>query len=219
MASQSQDSANVGNGNLSPSSTWGEYNNIIFAVGQALKKMQTSTIVQVVRCTNAGGLAPVGFVDIIPMINQIDAAGNPTPHVTIYNVPYLRLQGGLNAIIIDPVAGDIGIANFASRDISKIKSTKRRGNPGSLRTYSFSDAMYMGGILNGQPTQYVQFSGAGVKIASNVKVLITAPNVEVNSTGNALVTASGTATVTATGAINVNSSATVSVTAPTINLN
>ena len=179
MSSQSADSTPAGQ--LQPTSTWGEFNNIAFTIQQALSKMQTSTIVRVEACTNSGGLSPVGFVDVTPMVNQIDSQGNPMPHVTIYNVPYLRIQGGGNAVIIDPEPGDLGICVFASRDISKIKSTKAQGNPGSRRIYNFSDGMYLGGLLNGTPTQYIEFQSSGIKIHSPTKVTIEGPVVEIDA--------------------------------------
>jgi len=164
-------------GQQTPSSTWGEFNNIGFMVQQALGKLQTATLVRIEKCTNSGGLSPVGFVDVTPLVNQLDGAGNPTPHVTIFNVPYFRLQGGKNAIIIDPEKGDIGVAVFASRDITKVKNTKAQANPGSFRQYSFADGLYLGGMLNAVPTQYVQFSTAGIRIHSPVKIKLDAPDI------------------------------------------
>ena len=164
-------------GQQTPSSTWGEFNNIGFMVQQAIGKLQTATLVRIEKCTNSGGLSPVGFVDVTPLVNQLDGAGNPTPHVTIFNVPYFRLQGGKNAIIIDPEPGDIGVAVFASRDITKVKATKDAANPGSFRQYSFSDGLYLGGMLNAVPTQYVQFSTAGIRIHSPVKIKLDAPDI------------------------------------------
>ena len=148
-----------------------------FMVQQALGKLQTATLVRIEKCTNSGGLSPVGFVDVTPLVNQLDGAGNPTPHVTIFNVPYFRLQGGKNAIIIDPEKGDIGVAVFASRDITKVKATKGQANPGSFRQYSFADALYLGGMLNATPTQYVQFSTAGIRIHSPVQIKLDAPDI------------------------------------------
>jgi len=195
MASQSPDANGIPSGQLKPSSTWGEFNNIAFMVQQALSKMQTATLVRVESCTNSGALSPVGLVDVTPLVNQLDGQGNPTPHVTIHNVPYLRLQGGANGIIMDPQKGDIGVCVFASRDISKIKATKKQGNPGSFRQYSFSDGMYLGGMLNGTPTQYVQFSAAGIKIHSPVAVVLDAPDIQLNA---ATVEINGTTSTTVT---------------------
>ena len=159
----------------------GEYQQITFMVQQALAKMQTATLVRIESCTNSGGLSPVGFVDVTPLVNQLDGQGNPTPHVTIYNLPYFRLQGGANGVIIDPQKGDIGVAVFASRDISQVKATRKQGNPGSHRQYSFADGMYLGGMLNGTPTQYIQFSAAGIRIHSPTAVVIEARVVEIDA--------------------------------------
>lgn len=166
MALPSSAADQLPNGALNPSSTWGELNNMAFVIQQMIGRMQTATIVRVEACTNTGGLSPVGFVDVTPMVNQVDAAGSPTPHVTIFNMPYFRIQGGANGIIIDPEKGDIGIAVFASRDISKVKNTREQGNPGSHRQYSYSDGLYIGGVLNGAPEQYIQFNSSGIKVVS-----------------------------------------------------
>lgn len=176
-------SQSISLGSLTPWSTWGEYNRIIFAVQQAISKMQTGTLVHIEACTNAGDLSPVGFVDVTPLVNQIDGSvpANPTPHVTIYGLPYLRMQGGTSAVILDPQKGDIGVAVFASRDISKVKSTKAQANPGSYRQYDFADGMYLGGMLNGIPSQYVRFGSDGISIVAPNTITLTAPNIVMNA--------------------------------------
>lgn len=152
---------------IDPWSTWGEYNNYAFLVQQALLKLQTATLVRIEACSNSGDLSPVGTVDVTPLVNQIDSNGNAIPHVTIFGLPYLRMQGGASAIILDPQPGDTGVAVFASRDISKVVNTKAQANPGSRRSYDFSDGMYLGGMLNAAPTQYVQFSASGITIIAD----------------------------------------------------
>jgi hypothetical protein len=169
-------------GQRKPSTTWGEYNNIAFTIMQMMAKMQTATLVQIVSCTNSGGIdEPVGFVDVLPLVNQIDGLGNATPHTTIFNLPYFRMQGGKNAVIIDPEIGDIGICVFANRDISKIKSTKKQGNPDSYRQFSFSDGLYIGGVLNAIPEQYVQFNSTGINIVSKGVLDLTAESVSITA--------------------------------------
>lgn len=182
MALQSLDNDTIPTGTLRPGVTFGEVNNTVFLIQQVLSKIQTATLVQVAAVTNAGGLDPVGFVDVVPMVAQIDAFGKPTPHATIYKVPYVRLQGGTNAIIIDPLVGDIGLCVFASRDISKIKNSKARGVPGSNRSFNYADGIYIGGVLNGVPDNFIQFSPTGVNVTSTSKVTITAPEVDIVGT-------------------------------------
>lgn len=182
MGSPSQVDNALPTGQQKPASTWGEFNNIAFLVQQAIGKLQTATLVRIEACTNNGGLSPVGFVDVTPLVDQIDGAGVPTPHVTIYNVPYFRMQGGANAVIMDPQKGDIGLCVFASRDISKVKSTRKQAPPGSFRQYNFSDGLYVGGMLNGTPTQYIIFGDDGITIKSPTKVTLDAPAVDIVGT-------------------------------------
>ena len=193
------------NGLMPLQAALGEFDRIAFMVQQALGKMQTATLVRIESCTNAGGLSPVGYVDVTPLVNQLDGQGNPTPHVTIYNVPYFRLQGGANGIIIDPQKGDIGVAVFASRDISQVKTTKKQGNPGSHRQYSFADGMYLGGMLNGTPTQYIQFSTAGIRIHSPTRVKIDAPDVLIEAQTVEINASTSTTVTTPTFTVNGNS--------------
>lgn len=169
-----------------PEDAGSEYNAIAFLIQQHAAKMQTSTVVKIVAVTNAGALSPVGYVDVIPQVNQVDGAGKAEPHGIIHNIPYSRLQGGTNAVIMDPAVGDLGIAVFASRDISSVKKNKGQSNPGSGRRNSMADGMYVGGLLNGTPTQYVQFEGGGVTIHSPVKITLSAPDIAIN--GNTALT-------------------------------
>jgi len=173
-------------GFLQPSSLWGRYNNLRFMIQQMLSKVQTATIVQVTACSNDGGVSPVGTVDVQILVNQMGSLAGQmvgVPHVTMLGLPYLRIQGGANAIIIDPQVGDIGIAVFASRDITNVKSTKAQANPGSFRMHDFADGMYLGGLLNGTPTQFIQFSSSGITLQSLTAVLVQAPSVTAYSTG------------------------------------
>jgi len=155
-------------------------NSTAFLVQQLLARISTLTLVKVVSVTTDGGVTPVGFVDVQPLVNQLDGAGNATPHGTVFGLPYLRLQGGANAIILDPAVGDIGICGFASRDISSVKATKAVANPGSLRRFDMADGMFLGGTLNAAPTQYVQFNADGITLVSPIKVTISAPEIEID---------------------------------------
>jgi phage baseplate assembly protein gpV len=103
------------------------------------------------------------------------------PHGTIYSVPYFRLQGGANAVILDPQVGDIGIAVFAESDISSVKAAKAQANPGSARKFDMADGLYLGGFLNGTPSQYVQFSASGITLLSPSAVTIQAPTVTIQA--------------------------------------
>jgi len=163
---------------------------------QLLSRTNTCTLVRVMAVTNNGGIEPVGFVDIQILVHQLDGFGNAVPHGTIYHIPYARIQGGTDAIILDPKVGDIGIAVFAQHDISSVKANKDKANPGSFRRFAHSDALYLGGVLNGTPVQYIQFSADGIKILSPKAVIIEAPNVTVNATNGVTI---NSPTVTCSG--------------------
>lgn len=212
-------------GNQTPHSSWGDYNTLMFIIKQAMLKMETCLPVQVVKCSNLGEVVPVGTVDVIPMIDQVNGEGESFPHQTIYNLPYVRIQGGTNGIIIDPEPGDIGIAVFASRDISTIKRTKAPGLPGSARDHDFSDGMYLGGCLNAIPVQYLQFNTLeGIHIHSPVKLLLTAPIIELTAEAaislnapNIAITAGETLT-TISPITAINAATSINITAPVVNI-
>lgn len=168
-------------GQADATSTGGDYNAHAFLVWQILQSISGARLVEVIACTNSGGVSPVGFVDVQPLVNQLDGWGNAMPHGTIFHLPYFRLQGGANAVIIDPTPGDIGVAIIEDRDISSVKNTRAQANPGSRRIFDLADGLYVGGFLNGAPGQYIQFSSSGVSIVSPNKVTVSAPNVEIDA--------------------------------------
>ncbi len=173
-----------------PRDTASSYAVLRFTVLQLLSRMNTAMAVRVMAVTNDGGVAPVGRVDVLPLVDQVTGDGQAVPHATIFNVPYSRLQGGANAVILDPQVGDIGMCLFASRDISAVKADPQAAAnrtpspgapPGSARTYNFADGVYMGGILNGVPEQYVQFNDDGITVVSPTKITLDAPVVMAGS--------------------------------------
>lgn len=167
-------------GQQQPASSQHPYNELQFVIAQMLGRIETVMPVKVQACTNSGGISPVGFVDVVPLVNQTDGKGRSVEHGTVYHLPYFRVQGGINAVIIDPQPGDIGMAAICSRDVSAVKASKGKANPGSKRRFSFADGMYFGGFLNGTPTQYVQFSSTGITIHSPTKIRLDAPLIELD---------------------------------------
>lgn len=171
-----------------PSDVADEYAALRFIIQQLISKVSTATLVRVVSCTNSGGVSAVGIVTVQPLVNQIAGDGKAWPHGQLYELPYCRLQGGTFAVILDPQPGDLGLVVFASRDISVIKSTTGKAqaasqdtrglNPGSKRQFHMSDGIYVGGLLNGVPTQYARFVAGGIELVSPTKVTLQAPTIE-----------------------------------------
>lgn len=159
-----------------------DFNAQSFLVWSILNQISTCKLVKVIAVTNAGGVSPVGMVDVKPLVMMRDGQGQAVDHDVLYKCPYFRIQGGSNAVILDPQIGDIGIMVFADNDISVVTKTKKEALPGSFRKFDMSDGLYIGGVLNGTPSQYVQFSTAGITVTSPVAVTVNAPNVTVNAT-------------------------------------
>lgn len=171
-----------------------EFNAVIHNL---MSKIQTVTLVKVIA-VNGSGVEPVGTVDVQPLVQMIDGAGNVYAVGKIFSVPYFRLQGGANAIICDPVVGDIGLCAFASRDISAVKRNKAESAPSSRRQHDWNDGLYIGGFLNGTPAQYVQFGSDGIVIHSPKGITLEAPNIKMQASS----------VTTHTGSFSVNASQT-----------
>lgn len=168
-------------GSADATSSGSDFNENSFLIWQTLRSISGAKLVKIMAVTNAGGVAPVGFVDVQPLVNQLDGFDNTVEHGTVYHLPYFRLQGGANAVILDPQINDIGVAIVEDRDISSVKANKAQSNPGSKRIFDLADGLYIGGFLNGTPSQYICFSAAGIAMLSPTKITMTAPLVEVDA--------------------------------------
>lgn len=146
-----------------------------------LSRLNFGEIVEVVE-VESGGVGPVGFVSVKPLLMRITADNENIEQATIHNVPYFRLQGGKNAIITDPQIGDIGFCSFASRDISLVKRNRAKASMNVFRIAQESDAFFFGGWSKEIPDQYIWFDGDNVKIKAKAKIILDAPEVEATGT-------------------------------------
>lgn len=191
----------------------------LFIIANLLRSVHTCDLVKVLAVQPVSG--KVGFVTVQPLVQETDTNGVVLEQTPIYNVPYMRYQGGSSAVILDPVAGDIGLAIFAENDITNVKQTRAQGPAATQRMHSTADALYIGGVLNPDPTQYVQFQpgGAGITIHTPGNLALQAAgNIDINAGGNVTVEAalctfntpvvfaqSVTSTPTAGGSVTFNS--------------
>ena len=159
------------------------YNILQFAITQMLNGINVATLVKVVAVDVAGPTSVVGTVDVQVLVQQVDGAGTPIPSDTIYEVPFFRLQGGANAVIINPTPGDVGFAVFADRDISGVQANGTPNPPGSRRRFDLADAIYIGGwCSNITPAQYIQFAG-NINIQSSLVAASNSVSVGNGATG------------------------------------
>lgn len=150
-------------------------------IQQLISNVHTMIPVEVVSVSvPAGTLAPIGRCSVRPLVQQVDGNNNVYGRGQIINVPYLRVQGGKNAVVLDPVVGDVGLCGFCERDISMVKRTGAEAAPNTRRQYSLNDAVYMFTMMSGTPEQFVHFKDSGIDIKStgdiNINGLVIKPN-------------------------------------------
>lgn len=195
MVDKTATAGSTGAGQQDPSDSNSDFSVTTFIVRQMMAQMDTMKLSKVVAVTpsTAGAVGPAGTVDVQLLVNDVDGSNNATPSGTVYGLPYFRLGGGKNAVICDPVVGDVGFVVVSDRDISSVKSAKKQSNPGSLRKYNVADGVYVGGILSDAPDQYVRFTEDTIEVRDK-----TGNVVKLSSTGIEL-TPHGTLPVTVTG--------------------
>ncbi|HDL6962208.1 TPA: phage baseplate protein [Yersinia enterocolitica] len=140
----------------------------------AFERLMTGLFfIEIVKVKEVRGVSPNLVVDVLPLVSRTDRTGSMIPNSIIYNIPVFRLQRGNSAIIMNPVMGDIGMIAVCDRDNSVARANLAQSVPGSSRTHSKSDALYFGGFLNGQPTQFIEFADSAINITSPNPVNIT----------------------------------------------
>jgi hypothetical protein len=159
-----------------------DYNALSFIIQQAIRGQVNTAII----CKVVGVSA--GYVDVLPMITQIDGFNDAVAPTTLYHLPYFRYHSGICAVKIDPVVGDLGLAVFAQKDCSSVtQGTTEPQKPASFRENTMGNGFYIGGFLNKEPSCYVELKQSG-------EVIINAPaglTINNNVTVNGDVVASG----------------------------
>lgn len=187
-------------GRMDPTDTASQFAAQDFHIRQRLNQLNTNKIVKVLAVYDAEGnkvegdktgvLGPTGFVDVQIMVNMTDGAGNVQEHGTIHGVPFARTQGGGNGVIMDPKVGDIGVMACSDRDISSVKKSRDIANPGGFGNMKASDGMYVGGLLNGTPDQYLRYLDKGLELVdkNGNKIIFGEEGIQVEDTnGNVIV--------------------------------
>ncbi|MDI3361139.1 Gp138 family membrane-puncturing spike protein [Lelliottia sp. V89_10] len=167
-----------------PQDTSSEANAQQFLMHQFLMGKAFITLAIVTAVNDSGEV-----VSIKPMVDGFTGGGDRIPSGVISGVPVWRLQRGASAVIMPPVVGDIGLIAICDRDITAVKATKDAALPGSNRTHSYSDAIYLGGVLNAEPSQYVKFSNDGIDIVSPLLVNVNGNVVSINAESRAEINA------------------------------
>lgn len=154
-----------------------------YIIRQITGALHTATLVKVLAVRPTSDR--VGFVDVQPLIDDVSTTGIVIPQMPAFNLPYVRYQAGVSAVIMDPVVGDIGLAIFAERDITAVKKTLKEGPAATAREHSSGDGLYIGGVLNAAPTQYVRFNAG----AAGIDIVSPSGTINLQTSGNVHVTA------------------------------
>ena len=176
-----------------------QYNQLAFFVRQTVMEMlNTASLVSVNGVDGGGHEQPAGYVSATPLVAQTDAQGNALPMSPIPKLRFFRYQAGKAAIILDPVAGDQGVAVFFKQDSSGVKDgASQAAPPASFRNFDQSDGVVLGGVQNQAPTVWIEIkqnetivihAPQGVKIetdqtaeiSAGQEVKITAPSIRLN---------------------------------------
>lgn len=163
-------------GNATHSDLINKYNSLIFMIRQQILGMNTAELVQV-KTVNADNT-----VDVLPLLRLATAQGNYQDTSVIFNIPFIKIQGGKNLLDITPEVGDIGLVVYCQRDISNIILSKAQANPASNRSYSCSDGVYVASImsLNQQPENFIKVNSEGVNITTAANVAVNASKATIN---------------------------------------
>ena len=171
-------------GNKRATSGSTQFNAMEFLIRNTILGLVNTAIPVIVTAVDAGGSdAPTGYVTVKPLVCQVDGFGETLDPAELFRVPYARVQGGVAALVIDPVPGDIGLAVFAKSDCSGVAQMQSKPvQPGSFRKFSMSDGFYFGGFLNRAPSVYVEVKqDQSIVITASSGVTVNAPTVMVPS--------------------------------------
>lgn len=152
-----------------------------------IKDVRTAIPVKVMAVHPGTGTPPaIGAVDVQPLVQTVDGTGRLWQLGITYGAQFSRIQGGGNALVLDPGVGDIGLAVVCDRDISSVVSAKGMAGPGSARTHDLSDLVYQYSIISAAALeQYIWFA-AGINIQS--PVVSTSGNLAVGTGASAVST-------------------------------
>lgn len=165
--------------------------------------------IEMVKVLDIRGKAPNIVVDILPLISRKDKSGTLIENSPIYDVPIFRLQRGNSAIIMNPVPGDIGMIAICDRDTTLVRANLKESPAGSSRRHSKSDAVYLGGFLNREPDQVIEFADGAINIRTSNPVNINCSSANITAPDGVTVTTPVmhvTGSITADGDITDNNS-------------
>lgn len=141
-----------------------EYNSLSFIIKKAIQeKVNTCLPVKVVAVS-------ADYVDVLPLVTQISGKGEAVEPTTVHHIPYMRYHGGICAVKLEPVVGDIGLLVVCDKDTGGVKKgMENPAKPASYRGSNLANGFYVGGFLNKEPSTFIE-------LKQDKTIVITAPN-------------------------------------------
>lgn len=142
-------------------------------------------------------------VQVQPLVMMVDTNDAQYSRAQIASIPVLQIGGGGFLIYFNIKPGDIGFMKANDRDLSIFFQSLNESKPGTNRSHSFSDAVFIPAVLSGYTIDpldtgmVLQSLDGTVKISLNEDAItILAPNIDIETE---------TLELTATTEINITS--------------
>ncbi|WP_242349264.1 hypothetical protein [Mucispirillum schaedleri] len=155
-----------------------EYNALNFIITSIIKSTVNTCYAVTVTKVDADNQK----VTVKPLIVQIDADNNKIELSEIFEIPYFRYSAGRTAVKLDPVAGDIGVLIIFKSDSNNIKTgDNSQILPNTFLNYPLYSGIYIGGMLNNDPENYIEIKDDSITINANKKIVINCQTAEINA--------------------------------------
>ena len=149
-----------------------------------------------------------------PLIQVMDTEGGVHNRAPLSEVPVLLLGGGTFFVSFNITPGNLGWIKSNDRDISLFLQSFANNRPNTLRLHTFEDAIFIPDIMTGYninsedaDAMVIQNTTGTVRISLNdQRIKMTAPALEINTTGATSITSSAL-NINTTGATSITSSA------------
>ena len=130
-------------GYLEENTNSNEFNKISFIIRQSILGTVDTCFIGLVQTVNTDKT-----VDVLPLVNGVDGNGNAIERTVVFNLPYLKYQGGECSVDIIPVVGDIGLVCITKDDSSSALENKQPSIPPSEKKYNKSNGFYIASIAS-----------------------------------------------------------------------
>ncbi len=136
------------------------------------------------------------LVRVQPLVQIVDTDGRTFNRAQVANIPVLLLGGGSFFVSFNLPTGSLGWIKASDRDLSLFRQGFQNNRPNTARMHKFEDAVFIPDIMTGYTISgedadaaVIQNTSGTVRISlNNQRIKLTAPRVEINTTGAVAIT-------------------------------